>query len=159
VQVIPHARRRLFGARDGHDMPWHLADPRFTAHDPSWALVGPRPDDPEKSSPFLARAPSGRVARALRQAPPEERKTMLRIDRIERDGRTVFQLEGRVIGAWVDELRRSCRDALGHPGSLTLDLGAVSFVDAGGVVLLRELESRQVALANTTPFVAAQLRG
>ena len=84
---------------------------------------------------------------------------MLRIDTIEDRGTAIFRLEGRVIGAWVDEARRSCRDALGRGVAVTLDLSAVSFVDADGVVLLRELASRQVALANTTPFVAAQLRG
>ena len=84
---------------------------------------------------------------------------MLRIDVMERDDRAVLVLEGRVIGAWVEELRRSCRDALRRGTALTLDLAGVSFVDADGVVLLRDLASRRVALANRTPFVAAQLRG
>ena len=84
---------------------------------------------------------------------------MLRIDVIERDDQAVLMLEGRVVGAWVDEVRRSCRDALRRAAAVTLDLGAVSFVDADGVVLLRELASRRGALANTTPFVAAQLKG
>ncbi len=84
---------------------------------------------------------------------------MLRIDVIERDDQAVLMLEGRVAGAWVDEVRRSCRNALGRAAAVTLDLRAVSFVDADGVVLLRELASRRVALANATPFVAAQLKG
>jgi anti-anti-sigma regulatory factor len=84
---------------------------------------------------------------------------MLRIETIEDDGRAVLVLEGRVIGAWVDEVRRSCRDAIGRGARVTIDLGSVSFVDAEGLVLLRELASRRVAFANTTPFVAAQLRG
>jgi ABC-type transporter Mla MlaB component len=84
---------------------------------------------------------------------------MLRIDTIENDGRTTLRLEGRVMGAWVGEVRRSCRDVLERGGQVTLDLASVSFVDPDGVVLLRELASRDVALANTTPFVAAQLRG
>lgn len=84
---------------------------------------------------------------------------MLRIDTVERDGREVMRLEGRVIGPWVDEVRRSCRDALGRNPDLVIDLAAVSFVDPDGVVLLRDLASRRVAFANTTPFVAAQLKG
>lgn len=84
---------------------------------------------------------------------------MLRIDRIETDDATLLRLEGRVIGAWVDEVRRSCRDALRRGGPVTVDLGAVSFVDADGVLLLRELAGRRVALANTSPFIDAQLRG
>ena len=84
---------------------------------------------------------------------------MLRIDTIEDGGTAIMRLEGRMIGAWVEEVRRSCRDELGRGAAVTLDLSAVSFVDADGVVLLRELASRHVALANSTPFVAAQLRG
>ena len=84
---------------------------------------------------------------------------MLRIDTMDDGGKAILRLEGRVMGAWVEEVRRSCRDALGRGAPVTLDLSAVSFVDADGIVLLRELASRQVALANTTPFVAAQLRG
>ena len=84
---------------------------------------------------------------------------MLRIDRIEDGNMALLKLEGRVIGAWVDEVRRSCRDALGRSAAVTIDLGAVSFVDSEGIVLLRELVGRRVALANPTPFVAAQLRG
>jgi anti-anti-sigma regulatory factor len=84
---------------------------------------------------------------------------MLRIDRTEEGGKALLRLEGRVIGAWVEEVRRSCRDVLARGADLTLDLSAVSFVDADGIVLFRELASRRVALANTTPFVAAQLRG
>jgi hypothetical protein len=84
---------------------------------------------------------------------------MLRIDMVERDGREVLLLEGRVIGRWVDEVRRSCRDALGRSRDVVIDLRDVSFVDAEGILLLRDLASRRVALANTTPFVAAQLKG
>jgi len=84
---------------------------------------------------------------------------MLRIDTIENGGTALLKLEGRVMGAWVDEVRRSCRTALGRGVAVTLDLSAVSFVDPEGIVLLRELASRRVALANTTPFIDAQLRG
>ncbi len=84
---------------------------------------------------------------------------MLRIDTIEDGRQLILRLEGRVIGAWVEEVRRSCSEALRRGVPLTLDLRAVSFVDTDGIVLLRELASRQVGLANTTPFVAAQLEG
>jgi anti-anti-sigma regulatory factor len=70
-----------------------------------------------------------------------------------------IRLEGRVMGAWVDEVRRSCRQALEGGRRVTVDLAAVSFVDAEGAVMLRDLSARDVALANCTPFVASQLRG
>jgi ABC-type transporter Mla MlaB component len=84
---------------------------------------------------------------------------MLRIDTIETDDATLFRLEGRVIGAWVAEVRRSCDDALARRRRLTLDLASVSYVDPDGVALLRELTRRHVTFANATPFVAAQLEG
>ena len=82
---------------------------------------------------------------------------MLRIDVIERENRAVLLLEGRLVGAWVGEVRRSCGEALARSAAVTLDLAAVSFVDAAGIGLLRELASREITLANTTPFVAEQL--
>ena len=84
---------------------------------------------------------------------------MLRIDTIEDAEGAVLRLEGRLIGPWVEEVRRSCRAALSQGGAVTIDLASVSFVDADGIVLLRELASPAVGLANATPFVTAQLRG
>jgi hypothetical protein len=73
--------------------------------------------------------------------------------------RTTLVLEGGVLGPWVDELRRVCDQALQRCGTVTLDLGAVGFIDRAGLALFRELESRQVRLTNCSPFVAEQLRG
>jgi ABC-type transporter Mla MlaB component len=84
---------------------------------------------------------------------------MLRIDTTETDDGTLLRLEGRVIGPWVAELRRAADDVLARRRRLTLDLTSVSYVDASGVALLRQLGRRHVAFANTTPFVAAQLEG
>ena len=85
---------------------------------------------------------------------------MLKIERIETAGQTpTLRVEGRVIGPWVEELRRSCEPVLATGARLTLDLGDVSFVDADGVALIRSLRQRQVALSNCSPFVAEQLKG
>ncbi len=45
-----------------------------------------------------------------------------------------------------------------HPASLTLDLGAVAFVDHDGVELLRSLAEQHARLTNCSPFVAEQLK-
>jgi anti-anti-sigma factor len=76
----------------------------------------------------------------------------------EVDGSVVLRLAGAVRGHWVDELRRLSSDILQRPATrLVLDLADVSFIDAGGLQLLRELSSRHVALTNASLFVTQQL--
>jgi hypothetical protein len=74
------------------------------------------------------------------------------------DGSHVLRLEGRIVGPWVDELRRSSAGHAGRPGELVLDLARVSFLDASGVALIRDLAGRGVRVVNSSPFVAEQLR-
>ncbi|PYM54313.1 MAG: hypothetical protein DMD79_24795 [Candidatus Rokuibacteriota bacterium] len=85
---------------------------------------------------------------------------MLRIDRIETiPGATTLRLEGQVIGPWVDELRRACEGILAVTGTtLTLDVAGVSFVALDGVTLFGRLIDRGVAVVNSSPFVAEQLK-
>jgi len=74
------------------------------------------------------------------------------------DRTTTLFLEGKLVGPWVEELRRSCEQALGTTVELTLDLGTVSFIDRAGIELLRSLADRHARLNNCSPFVAEQLR-
>jgi hypothetical protein len=74
------------------------------------------------------------------------------------DQGVTLQLEGRLVGPWVAELRRICDGVLGDGGRLTLDLLAVSFVDKDGIALVDALRDRRVAVVNCSPFVAEQLR-
>jgi hypothetical protein len=73
-----------------------------------------------------------------------------------------FKLEGQVIGQWVDELRRVCEEALAGNGGvghrLVLDLDGLSFLDAAGIALFRELAARNVSLTNCSVFIAEQLK-
>lgn len=69
-----------------------------------------------------------------------------------------FKLEGRVVGPWVEELRRTCEPLLAELRALKLDLEAVSFVDAEGVVTLKGMRQRGVELKNCSAFVEEQLR-
>ncbi|HWN91425.1 MAG TPA: STAS domain-containing protein [Verrucomicrobiae bacterium] len=85
---------------------------------------------------------------------------MLRIQLLDQqDGTATLELAGRVVGLWVDELSRSCERILGVGGTLSVDLGGVSFVDRYGVEFLKTLRARDVALVNCSPFVAEQLKG
>jgi hypothetical protein len=89
---------------------------------------------------------------------------MLKITATVRTGKqsASLRLEGKVSGLWVEELRRVCDQILGsnahHGNWLVLDLADVSFIDADGLTLFRELTARRVVVANCSPFVAEQLK-
>jgi ABC-type transporter Mla MlaB component len=68
-----------------------------------------------------------------------------------------LKLEGRVIGPWVEEVRRVSEKALASGAALTFDLSEVTFVDREGIALLRDLRDRQAMILNTSVFVAEQL--
>ncbi|HVB29865.1 MAG TPA: hypothetical protein VNG91_08660 [Terriglobia bacterium] len=68
-------------------------------------------------------------------------------------------MEGRLTRRSVEELRQSCELHASSEGArLTLDLADVSFADADGIELLKDLKSREVAIVNLMPFLALQLR-
>ncbi|PYX06699.1 MAG: hypothetical protein DMG85_12760 [Acidobacteria bacterium] len=84
---------------------------------------------------------------------------MLKISIIQRaDDGIQFQLEGRLIGPWVEELRRLSDQALSQQKTVSLDLQKVWFVDLQGVDLLRYLAKKQVTQINCSPFVSQQLK-
>jgi len=83
-----------------------------------------------------------------------------------RDG-NVFKVEGHAVGQWwsgrpvVEELRRVCDEALaaGSPNHIpVLDLEGLSFLDAAGCALFRELAARNVRLTNCSAFIAEQVK-
>src|SRR5580700_10959320 len=66
---------------------------------------------------------------------------------------------GRIAGSSGEELRRACDvHTFADEVQLFLELADVSFADAAGIVLLKELRSRGVGLMRTNPFVAEQLK-
>jgi anti-anti-sigma regulatory factor len=69
-----------------------------------------------------------------------------------------LQLEGRVVGPWVGELRQICESLLSDGSNLVLDLAEVTFADECGTALLTSLGSRGVKLLNALPFVEEQLK-
>jgi anti-anti-sigma regulatory factor len=78
---------------------------------------------------------------------------VLRITWLSQKGRGLtLKLEGQILGPWVDALRASC-PARGRRRRLCLDLAAVTYVDAAGVQLLRELMAEGVAIAACSGFV------
>lgn len=71
---------------------------------------------------------------------------------------THFQLEGKLVGPWVEELRRLSTEELGRQRAVSLDLEKVWFIDAQGIALLRDLAGKQVTQLNCSQFVSQQLK-
>lgn len=84
---------------------------------------------------------------------------MLRISVIRESDRAVeFQLEGKLVGPWVEELRKLGNEALSQQKAVSLDLARVTFVDGSGVVLLKDFARRQVSQLNCSQFLSQQLK-
>jgi ABC-type transporter Mla MlaB component len=85
---------------------------------------------------------------------------MLRVTVVESSRSAVtLRVEGRIAGSSVEELRRACDvHTVPEEVQLSLELADVSFADAAGILLLKELRSRGVGLMRTNPFTAEQLK-
>jgi anti-anti-sigma regulatory factor len=77
---------------------------------------------------------------------------VLKITRLSHKGRGLtVKLEGEIIGPWVDTVRDACAKRSRRPRRL--DLAAVTYVDAAGVELLRDLIAEGVEIAACSSFV------
>ena len=85
---------------------------------------------------------------------------MLRITTVESSKIAVtLRVEGRITGPWVEELRSACKvHTFPEDVQLSLELADISFADATGIALLRELRTRGVGLIRPTSFLAEQLK-
>ncbi len=85
---------------------------------------------------------------------------MLRITVVESSRSAVtLRVEGRITGSSVEELRTACDvHTFASEVQLSLELADVSFADAAGILLLKELGSRGVCLTRANPFMAEQLK-
>ena len=84
---------------------------------------------------------------------------MLKISIVnESDQAIELQLEGKLVGPWVEELRRLSEEALSQQKNVSLDLEKVWFVDSRGVTLLRDLAKKKVSELNCSQFVSQQLK-
>lgn len=74
------------------------------------------------------------------------------------DNSIILRLDGRIVGPWVEVLRESCEQLYPTRDKIILDLLGVSFVDYNGVRLLQQLNQRQFALINCSPFLHEQMK-
>jgi anti-anti-sigma regulatory factor len=71
---------------------------------------------------------------------------------------SILRLEGRIVGPWVDELRRAYVERTANsPCSLTIDLRDVTFIDSGGIAFFDEIYL-SVTLINCSLFALEQLK-
>ena len=68
----------------------------------------------------------------------------------------VVKLEGKLLAPWVEELREACRER-GPGQALELDLTDVTYVDAAGIELLKELMRQRITIRGCSRFVAELL--
>ena len=82
---------------------------------------------------------------------------MLRITQSEREEDTtkvVLILEGRLVGPWVDVLRKECRIMRKESNCvLVLEAAEVTFADEAGLKLLRELHDNKIATLTCSSFL------
>jgi len=85
---------------------------------------------------------------------------MLRITVVESSRSAVtLRVEGRITGSAVEEFRTACdMHTFANEVQLSLDLADVSFADAAGILLLKELGNRGVDLVRANPFMVEQLK-
>jgi ABC-type transporter Mla MlaB component len=69
-----------------------------------------------------------------------------------------LQLDGRVSGQWVELLRETAEPVLNGGVRLNVDLKNISFIDCGGIALIRSLIERGVRHLNPPLFVAEQIK-
>jgi ABC-type transporter Mla MlaB component len=79
---------------------------------------------------------------------------MLKITNNNGDGGTTFKLEGKLTGAWVNELR-SCWEQAGKDAAIRVDLTEVSWVSEDGKALLGEMHRRGAKLSAENLLMAA----
>ncbi len=80
---------------------------------------------------------------------------MIRITSVQKgQSDRLLIVEGRVLGPWIEALDVAVQQAMASaPGRVLIDIAAVSFVDAGGVRLLRRLMAQGVKLQAASPFL------
>jgi anti-anti-sigma regulatory factor len=83
---------------------------------------------------------------------------MLKITRMHESADCVtLQIEGRIGGVWIDELRHECMRCLTQGRTLTLDLSGVQFVEAQGIAMLRGMLDQHIRLVGCSLFLSGLL--
>ena len=83
---------------------------------------------------------------------------MLRIARLSRKARGLtIKLEGEILAPWVGTVRDACTKRGRRRRRLHLDLAAVTYADAAGTELLRDLMRERIEITACSSFLTALL--
>jgi hypothetical protein len=79
---------------------------------------------------------------------------VLKITQLSRKGQTLtIKLEGEILEPWVSMVREACTPRGRRSRRPLLDLSAVSYVDAPGAQLLRDLRREGIQIAACSSFI------
>ena len=79
---------------------------------------------------------------------------MLRITIADDCPQTVtFNVEGRIVSAWIEELERECHRFLERGKRVFLDFSGVTFVDRRAVVMLTRLLAEDAEIINCSALI------
>jgi len=73
-------------------------------------------------------------------------------------GRLTIKLEGAILAPWMSSVRDACTQRGRRTRRLRLDLASVTYADAAGEQLLRDLLREGVEIAACSSFLAELLR-
>lgn len=82
---------------------------------------------------------------------------MLRITNEFNQEAPALRLEGKLVGPWVEVMRRAWRETERVSPRVRLDLGAMTFTDDAGRRLLREMVRSGCEVVSCSKFVAELL--
>jgi ABC-type transporter Mla MlaB component len=83
---------------------------------------------------------------------------VLKITRLShKRGRLTIKLEGEILGPWVSAVCDACTKRVLRSRRLRLDLAAVSYADAAGVQLLRDLMHAGIEITGCSSFISELL--
>lgn len=75
------------------------------------------------------------------------------------DTTVALKLDGRVVGASVSELEKSCLHWRREKNkTVVLDFGGVNFIDRNAVKMLEGIKDERVKIINCSPFIRSLLR-
>jgi hypothetical protein len=84
----------------------------------------------------------------------EEAASVLKITRLfPRERGLTIKLEGELLEPWVSSVRDACAVRGRRPRHLRPDLAAVTYVDAAGIQLLRDLVAQGAEITACSSFV------
>lgn len=79
---------------------------------------------------------------------------MVRITRVaESPSQVTLKLEGRIVSDWVSVVEGECLTGLHERGRVVLDVSEVTFIDRGGLAMLRRIASPHLQIINASALI------